>query len=193
MHLALKHALAHSPIYGIIKDESPRYDLIYERINTHSISILQYRRKQLAFNLQIAEATRLQDLCRETNTLFIINDHIALCKHIGADGVHLGQTDSSIIEARQALGNKSIIGVSCYNSLAYATDAEHQGADYIALGAMYASPTKPHAVKCSLKTLETIRSQITVPIVCIGGITFDNYQNPISAGADMVAMISSLW
>ena len=83
------------------------------------------------------------DLCLTHNTLFIVNDDINLCEKVGADGVHLGQNDTSINTAREQLGEKAIIGVSCYNQLQLAFEAEVMGANYVAFGALFNSLTKP--------------------------------------------------
>ena len=157
------------------------------------VSILQYRNKTADSQQQLKEATALASLCKEYNTYFIINDDMHLAQQIGADGVHLGKEDGSLLEARKLLGNKAIIGVTCYQDIETALQAEKQGADYVAFGSFFASPTKPHAPRASIELLQQAKQQISLPICCIGGITLDNAKGLIDNGTDMVAVISSLF
>ena len=143
-------------LYGITPDKDLNIALIENAIKKHKVNILQYRRKIQDEKRKLHEATQLLELCLQHNTLFIVNDDVNLCKKIGADGVHLGQNDVDVHSARSQLGDKFIIGVSCYNNLELAIEAEKNGADYIALGAVFKSITKPNAAYCSLSTLSLI-------------------------------------
>jgi len=157
------------------------------------ISTLQYRDKSSDTDQKIKDALALQALCKEYKTPFIINDDIELALAIGADGVHLGKDDQSIHYARSRLGNTAIIGISCYNNLDLAKSAEQRGASYIAFGSFFSSPTKPNAPQATAQLLAKAKSCLTTPICCIGGITLDNAPLLIDNGADMIAVITSLF
>lgn len=139
-----------------------------------------------------AVAERLLLLCSHYNALFIINDDVALAKAIGADGVHLGRDDMTPAAARAELGPESIIGVSCYNQLDLARRAVAQGADYVAFGSFFPSPTKPDAVRAEPDLLRQAQS-LEVPVVAIGGITPENGAALIAAGADALAVITGVY
>lgn len=155
--------------------------------------IIQYRDKDGNPSQREQQARTLAALCRETNTLFIVNDDVALAQRVNADGVHIGRDDAVMTAAREALGARAIIGVSCYNELARATRAQAQGADYVAFGSFFPSRTKPNAVRADLHLLEQARQTLRVPIVAIGGITPDNAQPLIAAGANAIAVIEGLF
>ena len=180
-------------LYGITPDKDLNIALIENAIKKHKVNILQYRRKIQDEKRKLDEATQLLELCLQHNTLFIVNDDVNLCKKIGANGVHLGQNDVDVHSARSELGDKFIIGVSCYNNLELAIEAENNGADYIALGAIFKSSTKPDAAYCSLSTIQNIKRNINIPIVGIGGVTFENQQSVLDAGCDSIAMIEGLF
>ena len=180
-------------LYGITPDKALNITLIENAIKKHKVNILQYRRKTQDEKRKLDEATQLLELCLQHNTLFIVNDDVNLCKKIGANGVHLGQNDVDVHSARSELGDKFIIGVSCYNNLELAIEAENNGADYIALGAIFKSSTKPDAAYCSLSTIQNIKRNINIPIVGIGGVTFENQQSVFDAGCDSIAMIEGLF
>ena len=180
-------------IYAITPDTSLNLDQIEKIITQHHISILQYRRKLTDNALKLSEAIKLRQLCLQHHTLFIINDDINLAQKVGADGVHLGKNDSSIQDARQQLGDNTIIGVSCYNDIDLAISAQRQGANYVAFGALFPSNTKPDAPKCSLSTITQAKAALNIPIVGIGGIDFNNQQQALDVGCDAVAMINTLF
>jgi thiamine-phosphate pyrophosphorylase len=151
-------------------------------------SALQYRRKRHA-NGQ--EAAALAAFCRSRGALFIVNDDVELALAAGADGAHLGRDDGNMVEARKKLKGK-ILGISCYASLDNAREAVAAGADYVAFGSVFASPTKPGAVRAPLLLFTEARA-LGVPLVAIGGITLANAPQLIAAGADAVAVISDLF
>ena len=156
-------------------------------------SLLQYRDKSNNFQKRLQDASRLKELCFLHNAYFIINDDIQLAKTSNAHGVHLGKDDNGISEARHTLGNNAIIGVSCYNDLALAHKAEKQGANYVAFGSFFNSPTKPDASKATVELLIQAKQELSIPICCIGGITLDNAPLLINNGADMIAVISAVF
>lgn len=156
-----------------------------------NIQILQYRRKIKNIQIKTSEAFRLKKLCKQYNTLFIINDDIELAKIINADGVHLGQNDVDIKTARKYLGENKIIGITCHNSINLALKAQKNSADYVAFGAVFPSPTKPNATPCALNIISKAKKLLTIPIVAIGGINNTNKHKVLKHGADSVAMISA--
>ena len=155
--------------------------------------IIQYRDKSNDQNKRLRQAKALRLLCRQYKSLCIINDDIELAKIVDADGVHLGKDDSSIAKAREALGDEAVIGVSCYNDLTLAINAEKDTADYVAFGAIFSSTTKPDATIASLDIISQAKRQLSIPVCTIGGITEDNLQQVVQHGADMSAVISSLF
>jgi thiamine-phosphate pyrophosphorylase len=155
-------------------------------------SIVQYRDKTQDVQRRHREAETLLTLCREHDVPLIINDDIFLARSIGAHGVHLGETDDSVAEARAALGSHAIIGVSCYDSPERARHAAEQGASYVAFGAFFPSPTKPQARRASVELLRQCAA-LGIPRVAIGGITPDNGSSLVAAGADYLAVISAVF
>jgi len=155
--------------------------------------IIQYRDKSNNHNKRLRQATLLRALCTQNNAICIINDDIDLAKAVCADGVHLGKNDNSIAQARKILGDNSVIGVSCYNNLELAIAAEKNQASYVAFGAMFSSSTKPDASAAKLSIISAAKQQLKIPVCAIGGITQENIFQVIDHGADMAAVISSLF
>jgi len=155
--------------------------------------LVQYRSKTMNEELRLEQARSLAHLCREYEVPLLINDHIDLALEVGADGVHLGQEDAPISQARLKLGHEKIIGISCYNELESAIEAECSGADYVAFGAFFTSVTKLDTVPASVDLLQQGNLEISIPIVAIGGINSDNALELISAGANAVAVSSALF
>ena len=156
------------------------------------VRILQYRAKNTAPADRYRCAEALLVLCKQYQTLLIINDDVELAQKIGAHGVHLGENDTTINHARDWLGTDKLIGISCYNRLKYAIEAEKAGADYVAFGSIFTSSTKPNAPRCTLRMIRQARAQLSIPIVAIGGITLANKHLVLNAGAHAVAMINAL-
>lgn len=154
--------------------------------------MVQYRSKN-PHRDHTCEAGQLHELCRSHRIPLIINDDVQLAKRVGAEGVHLGMDDLDYKHARQILGQDAIIGVSCYNSLDRALEAQQSGASYIAFGSFFPSHTKPHAVTVGLDLVRLARKQIGLPIIAIGGINADNGAPLLAAGIDMLAVISDLF
>jgi len=155
--------------------------------------VLQYRDKSGDRARRLADATALCSLCRTHGALFIVNDDLELARACGAHGVHLGREDATPEEARALLGKAALVGLSCYDEWERALQAASAGADYIAFGAFYPSPTKPGAVRADPELLRRARRELGLPVVAIGGITAENAQPLIEAGADMVAVIQGLF
>ena len=157
------------------------------------VAALQYRNKAAGARQRLEEAERLQALCRAHGTPLIINDDLELAARIGADGVHLGRRDSACRAARARLGPEGIIGVSCYNEIERAGQAAADGADYVAFGAMFPTASKAGATPASPGVIREARRLYDLPVAAIGGITPGNCGPLIEAGADLLAVISSVY
>ena len=154
-------------------------------------SVVQYRDKNPRDAIDLA--SRLRQLCHQYHVPLLINDNVELAKRIGADGVHIGQHDGEIAKARHLLGHEAIIGVSCYNDMNTALEAEANGVNYVAFGRFFPSSSKPLAAPAELVTLQQAKQHINIPIVAIGGILPDNGQQLLTAGADVLAVIGGLF
>lgn len=156
------------------------------------IALLQYRNKTATMQVRARQASALAELCREFNVPVIVNDDVEMALDVGASGVHLGGEDGSLRLARERMGPTALVGASCYASHERATQAHSEGASYIAFGAFAASPTKPLATRADLKLLEQARP-LALPIVAIGGITPAIAPSLVAAGADLLAVITSVY
>ncbi|MDQ3028510.1 MAG: thiamine phosphate synthase [Actinomycetota bacterium] len=163
-----------------------------EEVLLAGASVLQYRNKLAGPAERAAQASAILPLCRARGVPLIINDDWELASAIAADGVHLGRDDAPLDVVRDALGRDAIIGVSCYGDAPLAREAVNRGADYVAFGAFFASPTKPLACRANVGLLHETRD-LRVPRVAIGGITPDNARSLVDAGADMVAVITGVF
>jgi thiamine-phosphate pyrophosphorylase len=152
---------------------------------------VQYRAKTAAE--PAAGAARLLEVCRAAGVPLIVNDDVDLAARLGADGVHLGRDDADPQWARERLGPAAIVGVSCYDSLQRALDAEAAGASYAAFGRFFASGTKPGAPPARLETLAAAKQRLRIPLVAIGGITAGNGGPLLQAGADLLAVIEAVF
>lgn len=177
-------------LYAITPEHAGRDALpgLVEQALEGGVAALQYRRKAGA---HLQEARSLASLCRRHGVPFIVNDDAALALAAGADGLHLGREDGALVDARRRLGH-ALLGASCYDSLAAAQAAVAEGADYVAFGSVFASPTKPAAVRAPLSLFGAART-LGVPLVAIGGITLENAPLLVRAGADALAVISDLF
>ncbi|WP_266183893.1 thiamine phosphate synthase [Dyella humicola] len=174
--------------------DGPRPDLleVVAQALAGGAQLVQYRDKTTDSARRLAEARVIQALCADRGIPMIVNDDIELARAAGADGVHLGEDDGDVAAARNALGQQAIIGVSCYDSLERARALAAAGADYVAFGAFFPSPTKPNAGRASPELLRQ-SAALGVPRVAIGGITPDNGGSLIEAGADYLAVISAVF
>lgn len=155
--------------------------------------LVQYRNKQADAATRLREATALAQLCRDAGALFIANDDVALALACAAHGVHLGQRDGAVAEARERLGPDAVVGQTCHASLELALAAQAAGASYVAFGRFFPSHTKPLASPADPALLPEARRQLRLPIVAIGGVTVDNAPALLSGGADAVAVIHDLF
>jgi thiamine-phosphate pyrophosphorylase len=138
-------------------------------------------------------AEPLQSICSEADVAFIVNDSVALAKRLGADGVHLGQSDGNVRDARAMLGPSAQIGKTCHDSRHLAMEAGEAGADYVAFGAFYPTTTKPSDYRPDPSILTWWSTLFEIPCVAIGGITPDNAKPLVEAGADFVAVCQAVW
>ena len=152
--------------------------------------IIQYRDKEATAMEMISWGIKLRKLASEKNVTFIINDRTDVALAVGADGVHLGQDDLPIGIARKILKNK-LVGISTH-SLAQAIKAEKDGADYIGVGPVYSTPTKPDYPAVGLKLIKEVSRMIKIPFVAIGGINYDNIDGVLTAGAKRVAVVRAI-
>lgn len=162
-----------------------------EQVLAGGASVLQYRAKTADALRRLQEATALRRLAHARGALFIVNDDPLLAALAGADGVHLGQGDGAARDVRAAHPGL-LVGVTCHDQIALAREAQQQGADYVAFGALAPSPTKPQAVRAPLSVLGEARA-LGLAVVAIGGITPDLARAAWGAGADAVAVVSALY
>ncbi|KRI53410.1 thiamine phosphate synthase [Acinetobacter pittii] len=178
----------------LITNDDP-IQLLLEKLDaalaTRQIAILQYRRKKVEKTDQPAEVEQIKILCEKYQVPFVINDDLKLATQFRL-GVHLGQSDGEITDAKAQLPEGVIIGRTCLNSLELAQKAIADGATYIAFGAVYATSTKPEAGNVGIEVIKQAAAQYDVPICAIGGLTVENSQPVIEAGADLCAVISDI-
>ena len=153
---------------------------------------VQYRNKPADPARRAEQARALAALCRAASVPLVVNDDVELALAVGATGVHLGRDGGDLAGARRRLGPGRLLGASCYDRLELAERAVVAGADYVAFGSVFASPTKPAAVRAPLALLGAAR-RLGRPVVAIGGITLENAPDAIAAGADALALITALF
>jgi thiamine-phosphate pyrophosphorylase len=157
-------------------------------------NVVQLREKDTPRDEVLTLGKAVLELTRKYGVPLIINDSIELAKEIGADGVHLGEEDSEVPRAREVLGKDKIIGVSCYGKLERGLDAERDGADYVAFGTPFFTPTKPERTPTSFDVLRAAVSRIkSIPIFAIGGITPENADSVLETGVDGIAVITAVF
>lgn len=180
-------------LYLITNDD--QIQLLLEKLDaalaTRQVAILQYRRKKIDKADQPAEVEQIKLLCEKYQVPFVINDDLKLAAQFGL-GVHLGQNDGEITDAKSQLPEGVIIGRTCLNSLELAQKAITDGATYIAFGAVYATSTKPEAGNVGIEVIKQAAAQYDLPICAIGGLTVENSKPVIEAGADLCAVISDI-
>lgn len=155
--------------------------------------VIQYRDKQATAAQRRQRATALLVLCRSLRVPLLINDDLELAATIGADGVHLGEHDGTAAQARARLGPQALIGVSCYDRLQRAEQAQAEGASYVAFGRFFASHSKPAARQAPPELLTEARRRLALPVVAIGGITPHNGAALVRAGANLLAVIHGVF
>lgn len=156
-------------------------------------SAFQLRVKGVDEHALAGLAEPLQRICADAGVAFIVNDNMALAKRLGADGVHLGQSDGEVREARDLLGPAAQIGKTCHDSRHFAMEAGEAGADYVAFGAFYPTTTKPSNYRPDRSILTWWSTVFEIPCVAIGGITPANAAPLVGAGADFLAVVQAVW
>jgi len=167
--------------------------LLKEALKAGPVAAFQFRVKNLDQHEAARLAQPLQAICVEHDTAFIVNDDVALAKRLSADGVHLGQDDESLKIARAELGDKVQVGITCHDSRHLAMEAGEGGANYVAFGAFFPTQTKETRHRADVDVLEWWSAMMEIPCVAIGGITPDNCQPLIDAGADFLAVCGAVW
>lgn len=164
-----------------------------EAILEGGATVIQLREKELTDNELLPHALRVQEVCMAHDVPLIINDRVELAKKIFADGVHLGKEDKSLKAARDYLGNEFYIGVSCYRDIYASIRAQQLGADYVAFGSLFPTLTKQDASHCPLSIIQKAGNQIFLPICGIGGITINNVNKVIQAGATLLSVSNAIF
>ena len=157
------------------------------------VAAFQFRVKDVSQHEAARLAEPLQAICAAHDTAFIVNDDMALARRLGADGVHLGQGDGDVAEARRLLGPQAQIGVTCHNSRHLAMEAGEAGADYVAFGAFFPTATKAVEHRADPEILTWWQGLFELPCVAIGGITPDNAKALVDSGADFLAVSGGVW
>ena len=168
---------------------------LYEQVEQAlegGISFLQLREKELEEQAFLEEAKVIQELCKKYQVPFLINDNVELAASIGADGVHVGQSDMAAGAAREKLGPDRIIGVSA-RTVEEALEAQRQGADYLGVGAVFPTGSKADAVEVDHQVLKEICSAVEIPVIAIGGIGRDNVAQLKGSGICGIAVISAIF
>ena len=182
-------------LYAITREQADTRRLVreVEAALAGGARAVQYRSKSPDAALRRAQAEALAAVCRRALVPLIVNDDLELALAVGADGVHLGRGDGDIAAARERLGPHGLLGASCYARMDLAERAVAAGADHVAFGSVFPSPTKPDAVPAPLALFGEARARLPVPLVAIGGITPDNAAAVIEAGADALAVITAVF
>ncbi len=177
-------------VYGVTPENISLEDL--QAALENGVTLVQLRAKNLSREAFLDKAIRCRDLCHQYGVPLIINDDVTIAKECQADGVHLGQEDMPVKKAREILGDHVVIGASAH-SVKEALQAEQDGADYLGVGAVFPTGTKPDAQSLSLDTLKEITKAVNIPCVAIGGITFENMALLKGSGIAGVAVVSAIF
>lgn len=181
-------------LYAITQTDNKSGDAIINEVEAAikgGAVIVQYRDKNPVDALFLAR--ELVKICHRHKVPLLINDDIELAARASADGVHIGKEDGAIAQVKKELGKDAIIGVSCYNFVERAIEAQAQGATYVAFGRFFPSSSKPLAAPAKVETLQQAKGLLNIPIVAIGGILPENGALLLGAGADLLAVIGGLF
>ncbi|WP_409432203.1 thiamine phosphate synthase [Litorimonas sp. RW-G-Af-16] len=182
----------------VISDLHAFCTLLEQALAVSPVACVQLRLKDMngvpADDSAIVQAGfAIKPICHGHDTLLLVNDRPDLAEQIGADGAHIGQDDMDYFSSRELLGGDAIIGITCHNSKELAFEAASSGADYVAFGAFFETPTKTPKHRAELEILSWWHEAVEIPSVAIGGITVSNAAEVISAGADFIAVSSGVW
>jgi len=189
-----KKLLKKSRLYLILDKKTCRdkpLSLIAGKIKGSKVNIIQFRDKGNNKDRVLKEAIKLNKIFKATDKLFIINDFPEIAKIVDCDGVHLGQSDWPVRKTRKLLGRNKIIGVSCHN-LKQARKAQSDGADYIGIGPVFATKTKPDYLPIGLNIVKALKGRISIPYFAIGDIKKDNINSIVRHGARRVAVCRAI-
>ncbi len=177
----------------VIEDVPAFCEVLKETLAAAPVACLQIRLKDIENSALIQAGKAITATCHAAGVEVILNDHPDLVAEIGADGAHIGQEDMDYFSSREVLGGDAIIGVTCHNSKELAFAAAKAGADYVAFGAFFETPTKAPKARAELEILSWWHEAVEIPSVAIGGITVENADQVIAAGADFIAVSSGVW
>ena len=183
-------------LYGVTDQAFTGEKTLTEQIEealSAGVTLLQLREMCMDKRVFLEEALLVRELTKHYGIPLIINDDVELAAQVGAAGVHVGKDDPAFAIARACLGKNALIGVSCYDRLDLALEAAQAGADYVAFGALFPSPTKPTEIRAPIALLRKARAALHIPIVAIGGITPDNAPLLLDVGADALAVVSGVF
>jgi thiamine-phosphate pyrophosphorylase len=184
-------------LYLITPDKIPDVDAfaatLSEALAAGDVACVQLRLKDVDDDTITAAVKKLMPVCHARDVAFILNDRPDLAAALGCDGVHVGHEDMSYDEARRIMGPGATIGVTCKNSRHLAMDLGEAGADYVAFGAFFPSSTKDNTTPAEIETIEIWTETTTVPCVAIGGVTVENCEPLVKAGADFIAVSRGVW
>jgi thiamine-phosphate pyrophosphorylase len=174
-------------------DAKPFAETLKRALSGGDVASLQLRLKDVPDDEILRAADVLMPVAQKAGAAFILNDRPDLAARMGADGVHVGQEDMAYADARALMGPNRIVGVTCHDSRHLAIEAAEAGADYVAFGAFFPTATKEPKTHCDIEVLEWWAQMMVVPCVAIGGITVENCEPLIAAGADFLAVASGVW
>jgi len=169
------------------------YNKLDQVLKTNKVKYFQLRLKKISTLNLIKISRKIKKITRKNNVKFLINDKPTVARTVGADGCHIGQKDMNLISCRKILGKNKIIGVTCHNSKKLALKAKKNGANYIAFGSFFKSPTKKTTFKANLAILRWAKKKINMPTVAIGGINNSNYNKILLNGANYIACSNYIW
>ncbi|GAA0481029.1 thiamine phosphate synthase [Parasphingorhabdus litoris] len=168
-------------------------DQLRSALEAGPVAAFQFRVKDIDRDEAVRLAEPLKDICDAHDVAFVVNDDVALAKRLGADGVHLGQGDGDLKDARAQLGDQVQIGITCHDSRHLAMEAGEGGANYVAFGAFFPTQTKETHHRPEADLLQWWSTMMEIPCVAIGGISPDNCKALVDAGADFLAVSGSVW
>ena len=169
------------------------YKELNKVLKTNKVKYFQLRLKKISNSNLLKVSKKIKKIVKKNNVKFLINDKPHIAKMVKADGCHIGQNDMDFKSSRKILGKNKIIGVTCHNSKKFALKAKKNGANYIAFGSFFKTPTKKTAYKANLAILRWSAKKINMPSVAIGGINSSNYKKILSNGADFIACSGYIW
>ena len=169
------------------------YEELEQILKTNKVEYFQLRLKKISSSNLLKISRKIKKIVKKHNVKLLINDNPFIAKTISADGCHIGQKDMNFKSSRKILGKNKIIGVTCHNSKKLALKAQKNGANYVAFGSFFKSPTKKSAFRANLTILRWAQKKINMPTVAIGGINSSNYKKILSNGANFIACSGYIW